>query len=89
MQKLWKSILKISVLPNGLKKYVSFTFNIKVNFTDSFQFLICSLDSLVKNLDKDDFKYFSPEFDSNKLDLVKQKGSYPFEYMNNFEKFKK
>ena len=47
-----------------------------------------SLDSLVKNLSKDDFEYLSQEFDSNILDLVKQKGFYPYEYMSNFEKFK-
>ena len=28
---------------------------------------------LVKNLNKDDFKYFIQEFDNNVLDLVKQK----------------
>ena len=27
------------------------------------------------------------EFDNNVLDLVKQKGFYPYEYMSNFEKF--
>ena len=37
---------------------------------------------------KDDFKYLSQEFDSVVLDLVKQKGFYPYEYMSNFEKFK-
>ena len=30
----------------------------------------------------------SQEFDNNILDLVKQKGFYPYEYMSNFEKFK-
>ena len=30
-----------------------------------------SLDSSVKNLGKDDFKYWSQEFDRNALDLVK------------------
>ena len=30
----------------------------------------------------------SQEFDNNVLDLVKQKGFYPYEYMSNFEKFK-
>ena len=29
----------------------------------------------------------SQEFDSELLDLVKQKGFYPFEYMCNFERF--
>ena len=39
-----------------------------------------SLDSLVKNLSKDDFKYLSQEFDNNVLDLVKKEGFHPFEY---------
>ena len=30
----------------------------------------------------------SQEFDSNVLDLVKQKGFYSYEYMNDFKRFK-
>ena len=78
MQELGKFNLKVSVIPNGLEKYMSFTINKKLSFIDSFQFLSSSLDSLVKNLNKDDFKYLSEEFDNNVLDLVKQKGFYPF-----------
>ena len=55
---------------------------------DSFQYLSSSLDRLFKNLKKDDFKYLSQEFDSNVLDLLKQKGFDPYEYMIDFEKFK-
>ena len=88
MQVLGKFSLKINVILNGLEKYMSFTINNKLSFIDRFQFLSSSLDSLVKNLDKDNFKYLSQEFDKNKLDLVKQKGFYPYEYMCNFEKFK-
>ena len=73
MQELGKFNLKINVIPNGLEKYMSFTINNKLSFIDSFQFLSSSLDSLVKNLNKDDFKYLSQEFDNNVLDLVKQK----------------
>ena len=62
--------------------------NNKVSFIESFQFLSSSLDSLLTNLGKDDFKYPSQEFDNNVLDLVKKKGFYPYEYMINFEKFK-
>ena len=65
-----------------------FTINNKSGFIDSFQFLSSSLDRLVKNLDKDDFKYLSLEFDNNVLDLVKQKVFYPYEYINGFQKFK-
>ena len=67
---------------------MSFTINNKLSVIDSFQFLSSSLDSLVKNLDKDIFKYFSQELDNNVLDLVKQKRFDPYEYMSDFEKFK-
>ena len=59
MQEIAKFNLKISVKPNGLKTCMSFTINNKLSFIDSFQFLNSSLDSLVKNLNKDDFKYLS------------------------------
>ena len=45
-----------------------------------------SLDLLVKNLLNNDFKYLSEEFSSELLVLVKEKGVYPYEYMNNFKK---
>ena len=57
------------------------------SFINSFQILNSLLDSLVKNLNKDDFKYLSQEFDDNVLYLVKQKGFYPYEDMSDFEKF--
>ena len=84
MQELGKFNLKISLIPNGLEKYMSFTINNKLSFIDSVQILSSSLDSLIKNLNKDDFKYLSQEFDKNKLDLVKQKVFYPYEYMTYF-----
>ena len=59
MQELGKINLKINVLPNGLEKYMS------SSFIDSFRFLSSSLDNLVKNLDKNDFKYLSQEFNNN------------------------
>ena len=62
--------------------------NNKLSFIISFQFLSSSLDNLVKHLNKDDFKYLSQEFDKNELDLVKQRGFYPYEYMSQFENFK-
>ena len=46
-----------------------------------------SLDSLVKNLSDNGFKYLSEEFSGDLLKLVKQKGAYPYEYMDSFEKF--
>ena len=87
MQELSKFDLKISVITNGLEKYMSFTNNNKLCFIGNFQFLISSLDGLGKNLNKDDFKYISQEFDNCVLDLDKQKGFYPYEYMSDFEEF--
>ena len=88
MQELGKFNLKINVIPNGLEKYISFTINNKLSFIASFQFLRSSLDSLVKNLNKDDFKCLSQELDNNVLDLVKQKEFYPYGYLSDFEKLK-
>ena len=34
-----------------------------------------------------DFKYLLQEFSGKQLNLVKQKGVYPYEYMNGFETF--
>ena len=56
-------------------------------FIDSMQFMNSSLDSLVKNLSGNDFKYLSEEFSSEFLKLVKQKCVYPYEYMDSFKKF--
>ena len=88
MQKLGKFNVKITVIPNRLERYMSFTIDNKLRFISSFWFLISSLDSLVKNLNEGDFKYLSQEFDNNVLDLIKKKRLYPFEYMTDFEKFK-
>ena len=52
MQELGKFNLKINVIPNGLKIYMSFSVNNKLSFIDSFQFPSSSLDILVKNLGK-------------------------------------
>ena len=34
-----------------------------------------------------DFKYLVEEFGSENLELLKQKGDYPYEHMNSFERF--
>ena len=65
---------------------MAFTINRNLVFIDSMQFMNSSLDSLVKNLSDDDFKCLSEEFSGN---TEKQKGVYPYEYMDSFEKFLK
>ena len=80
MQKQGKFNFKINVRPNGLEKYISFNINNKLIFMDTYKFLSSSLESLVKNVNKDDFKYSSHEFDSKILHLLNQKGFYHHEY---------
>ena len=80
--------MKISVIPNGLEKYMAFFLSKNLVLINSMQFLNFSLDKLVKNLLDEDFKYLVEEFGSKNLELWKQKGVYPYEYMNSFEKFK-
>ena len=70
IQKPGKFNLKVSVTTNGLETYMRFNINNKLSFIDNFQFLSSSLDSLVKNLNKDYSKYLSHEFYNKVLDLV-------------------
>ena len=56
-------------------------------FFDSMQFMNSILDKLTKNLSDKDFKYLVEEFGSKNLELLKQKGAYPYEYMDSFERF--
>ena len=44
-----------------------------------------SLDKLLKNLLDEDFKYLLEEFGFENLELLKQNGAYPNEYMNRTE----
>ena len=79
--------VKTNVIPNGLEKYMAFFLGKNVVFIHSMQFLSSGLDKLVKNLSYEDFKYLAEEFGSKNLELLKQKGAYPYEYMNSFERF--
>ena len=51
------------------------------------QIMNSSIEKLIKNLSCDDFKYLTEEFCSKKLELLKQKGAYPYEYMDSFKRF--
>ena len=79
---------KISVIPNGLENYMSFSLNRSIVFIDSMLLMNSSLDKLVKNLGDDDSKYLSEVFSGEKIELVKKKGIDPYEYFNSLKKFK-
>ena len=69
---------------NELEKYMVFTINKHLVFIDSMN---SNLNTLVKNLTDNDFRYLSEEFSGDFLELVKQKRVYPYEYMDSFKKF--
>ena len=71
IKEISKFDVKISVIPNWLEKYMTFTVNRNLVFIDSMQFMNSSLDSLVKNLLDNDFKYLSEEFSGELLKLLK------------------
>ena len=79
--------LEVDVIPNGLEKFMAFFLVRDLVFIDSMQFMNLSLDKLVKNLVDKDFKYLVKEFSCESLELLKQKGAYPYEYMNSFKRF--
>ena len=56
-------------------------------FKDSLKFMSSSLGALVNNLPKNGFKNISKYYTPEQVELIKQKGFYPYEYMDVIEKF--
>ena len=69
-----------------MENYLAFMLGNHLNFIDSFQFMSSTLDKLLSNLPKEAFKYTLEEFTGKKLNLMSQKGAYPYDYKGCFEK---
>ena len=82
-----KCQMNINAIPNNMEKYMSFMLGNHLTFIDSFQFMSSSLEKLVCNLPKESLKYTSQKFKGKKLDLMSQKGVYPYDFMDSFDKF--
>ena len=62
---------------------------IKLRFIDSFKFMSSRLDSLVNNLACGGEQFFGfEEYNENQYKLLIKKGIYPYQYMNDWDKFK-
>ena len=79
--------MDINCIPNNMEKYMAFMLGKHLLFLDSFQFMSSSLDNLTKNLPDDAFIFTQQEFSGEQLNLMKQKGTYPYDYMDSFQKF--
>ena len=62
--------------------------NFKIIFKDSFKFMASSLEALVNNLTEEDFKNLEKYFTSKEVKLLKQKGFFPYDYLDDTEKLK-
>ena len=56
----------------------------RIRFLDSFRFMQKSLSELANNLTSN--SNLQKHFDTDKLELVKRKGVYPYDYMDSFER---
>ena len=79
--------MNINCIPNNMEKYMAFMLGNHLVFLDSFQFMSSSLDNLVKNVPDEAFKYTKQEFKKEQFNLMKQKGIYPYDHMDSFDRF--
>ena len=60
----------------------------KIVFKDSLKFMASSLEALVNNLPEDALNNLNKYFTTEQVKLLKQKGFFPYDYMDNIKKLK-
>ena len=78
----------VAVVPKGIEKCMSIIVKRHITFIDSFQFYNSSLDTLASNLEDKEVKNLTSEFGIDKLELLKRKDAYPYEWVDSYETFK-
>ncbi len=80
----------ITVIPSTEEKYISLSKKVcpkfEIRYVDTFRFMSSSLDSLAKNLTKQQFKETISHFGIDKIDLVSKKGIFCYEYITDWNK---
>ena len=79
--------MDIYAIPNNMETYMAFMLGKHFVFLDSFQFMSSSLEKLADSLPDDAFKYTAEVFKNEQYKLMKQKGVYPYDYMDSLDKF--
>ena len=82
-----KDKVDFDIIPKTNEEYISVTYGC-IRFIDSYRFLSSGLDSLVKNLDEDDFEILKKEF-PDEWQYLNKKLAYPYEYFNSIDDYKK
>ena len=70
----------IAVIPKGIDKYMSIIVNRHITFIELLQFYNSSLHTLASNLNNEDFKYLVSEVGINKLEILRRKVAYCYEW---------
>ena len=84
----YKGEKDVKILPDNSESFKAFTIG-KLHFLDSMRFLNSSLATLIKNIPSDKMhflKYLTQ--DDNQLNLMKQKGQFPYEWFDSIDKLK-
>ena len=87
-KELNKFNVDIAVIPKGIDKCTSIINYRHITSVGSLQFYNGSLDTLASNLNNEDFKHLTSEFGIDKLEILKRKDAYPYEWVDSYEKFK-
>ena len=77
----------IAIISKGTDKYMSIIVNRHITFIDSLQYYNGSLDTLAPKLNNEDCKHLISEFGIDKLEILKRKDAYPYEWVDSYEKF--
>ena len=75
--------MKFKIISKTNEEYISLTDGC-LRFTDSYQFLSCSLEELGKTKEDDDFNVLNKEF-PKKCQYLNKKVSYAYEYFKYFD----
>ena len=79
--------IDIQVIPKTSEKYMSIIVNRNIVFLDSNQFYKGKLDNHASHLNNEDFKHLLSEFPIDKLEILKRKDAYPYEWVDSYKKF--
>ena len=84
--------IDVGVIASNFEKYIGFNIGKHLTFIDSFSFMSQSLDRLSSNLSDDAFFHTREAFPNDDVGgvefrLIKQKGVYPYDYMDSFQRF--
>ena len=79
--------VKVIAEKYNAEKYTAIYLDKHLTFIDSYQFMASPLANLAKNLPAEKYIYTSEAFEGEKLALMKEKGVYPYDYMDSEAKF--